>query len=297
MCWSRKQNRGNHLRARRSFYVVEVFFRNLARPFKASQTTLNHIAKRRLGIAIVSALLLGEALAAGAVAVARADVAPAAPATSTEVTADAGPKNIVQVVNNTNGSLRVKGRMQLGRVPAPQVGPVNIAEAINTCTLHCDTLAVALQINMVNENAVVLAPQNAAVAVNGGCSGCHAVALAIQYNIGSNDPADVPPEVNRMVAAMKAELAHIDASSTSLEEAESEVEGVLAQYQDLVAYLTITRDEQRTPEAAPAQLSPPADSPAPALPAPQPASPNPAGSPSPSPEPSPGVSPSPSPSP
>ena len=214
---------------------------------RALHSSANRIRARRFGVVIAFVLLLSEALAAAAVAVARPVIAPAAPTTSTQAAAYAGPKNIVQAVNNTDGHLRVFSRMQLGRVPAPQAGPVNVAEAINTCTRSCDTLAVAFQINLVSENAAVVAPQNDAVALNSGFGGCHAVALAIQYNIGAPDPPQVPPDVYRMAAAMKAELARIDSSSMSLTQAETEIDGVLAQYPDLAAFRQVRRDEALSP--------------------------------------------------
>ena len=207
---------------------------------------INRFRAHRVGIVVAIALLLDGSAAAATLAVARADMA-RAPAAGT--TANAGPKNIIQVQNSTDGRLMVRSRMQLGRMRAPQVGPVNIAEAVNTCSQGCDTLTVALQINMVNSDAAPFTPHNAAVAVNAACTGCHAVALAIQYNIGSEDPIHVQPEVDRLVASMKQELAHIGSSATSLSEAETAIEGVLAQFQDLAAYLSIQRNESTTPPA------------------------------------------------
>ena len=224
--------------------------------------------------------------------------------------ANVGPKNIVLVENKHDGRLRVKGHVQLGKVPGSVVSPVNLAAAVNTCHNDCDTLAVALQVNLVNRAFSVFTPQNAAVAVNAGCNGCHAVAWAIQYNIGVDDPIQVPAGVNKFVGRMRAEMAHIDASSTSLAQAESEMLGVIAQFQDLVAYLTTSRDEKITAPSPPEPQQPAAPAAQPAAPAPQPASaPSaspeqpaapaapPASAPSASPEPSQAPPPSPSPSP
>src|SRR3954469_11407252 len=130
-----------------------------------------------------------------------------------------GPHNIVQLQNHKDDTLRVKGHVQLGRVPGPNVGPVNYAAAVNVCSSACDTLAVALQINLVNRNYTVFAPQNAAVAVNGGCDGCRAIAVAYQYNIGVDDPNAVPAGVNKLIVQMRQELAHLDASGATLEQA------------------------------------------------------------------------------
>src|SRR5205807_7991270 len=128
-------------------------------------------------------------------------------------------------------------------------------------------LAVAHQVNLVSRNVTECTPQNAAVAVNAGCDGCHVVAWALQYNIGVDDPIHVPSDVNRFVGQMKAEMPHIDASSTSLRQAETEMLAVVAQFQDLAAYLTTMRDEKISP-ANPAPPPPPQ----PGAPAAQPAS-------------------------
>ncbi len=219
-------------------------------------------------------------------------------------TTGSGPHNIVQVQNHHDGDLRVKGHVQLGRVPGAEVAPVNFAAAVNVCQSACDTLAVALQINLVNRNFTVFAPQNAAVAANGGCDGCRAIAVALQYNIGVDDPSQVPPQVNRLVVQMKQELAQLDAHSTSLEEAIAGMNGVILQYQDLAAFLIKMTDDRSTPAqpaSSPAPSAPdsttapaaPASAPTPADAAPSPSSPTPDPSPSPSSEASPQPSPSP----
>lgn len=213
--------------------------------------------------------------------------------------ANAGPKNIVVLQNTTNNSLLVRGHVQLGRVPSDQAGPANLAIATNSCQTACDTLAVALQVNLIDRDVAVFTPQNAAVAANAGCNGCHAVALALQYNIGVDDPSQVPPGVNQFVALMHQEMAHIAASSTSLGQAESEMLSVIGQFQGLAGYLMTTRDEKITPAgsapAAAAPVAPPVAQPQPAATA----SPSPSPSPSPAPSPAqqPAASPSPTPTP
>src|SRR5437762_14004720 len=57
--------------------------------------------------------------------------------------ANAGGKNVVQVVNRSDGAFRVDGKVQLNRIPAPNAGPVNLAMAYSQCT-NCQTLALAL---------------------------------------------------------------------------------------------------------------------------------------------------------
>jgi hypothetical protein len=218
-------------------------------------TPVHRLVKRaRIHVALIATIFAVASIVSTA-ANTRAD-------DSTDLNAS-GPHNIVQVQNHNDGTLRVMGHVQLGRVPGPNVGPANFAAAINVCSSACDTLAVALQINLVNSNYTVFAPQNVAVAVNGGCDGCHAIAVAYQYNIGVADPTDVPPSVNSLIVQMKQELARLDASGSTLENAIAEVNIVIAQYQDLANDLVTSIDDQATP-ARPAAAAPDTE-PAPAV--------------------------------
>jgi putative peptide zinc metalloprotease protein len=176
--------------------------------------------------------------------------------------ANAGGKNVVQVVNHTDGRFAVDGRVQLNRIPAPNAGPANLAMAYSQCT-NCQTLALALQINLISTSASNVQPQNAATAVNVLCNGCVTVAHAVQYNISVDDPNNVPPSVNQLVARMRAELAQIKTSSTSITEAESRFNAVIAQFNDLAAYLKDARQQEtaaNTPGATPLPSSQPSAS-------------------------------------
>jgi hypothetical protein len=205
-----------------------------------------------------------------------------------------GPHNIVQLQNHSDRTLRVKGHVQLGRIPGPNVGPENYAAAVNLCSSACDTLAVALQINLVNRNYSVFVPQNVAVAVNAGCDGCHAIAVAYQYNIGVDDPSNVPAGVNGLIVEMRQELVHLDARGTTLSEAIAEVNVVIAQYNDLAAYLVTAVDDQSTPAEHPLAAPTPNPTSGDSEPAASGPAPGPAPEPSPSPQESPSAIPSPS---
>ena len=193
----------------------------------------------------------------------------ASPSRTSVPVSNAGAKNIVQVKNFTDGAVKIAGRVQLGRVPGPGIGSVNIASAFSSCT-DCTTLAVALQINMFNRNASVITPQNAATAVNANCTRCVTEAYAFQYNIGVDDPTAIPPRVNQLVAQMKQELAQAGAGHTSLTEAVSEINAVIGQYQDLAGYLVTRRDSATASDSSPTpspseSASPSGGSPSPSM--------------------------------
>jgi putative peptide zinc metalloprotease protein len=168
---------------------------------------------------------------------------PTAYADTTIPAGGGGGDNIVQVINQADNQLRVAGHIQLDRIPGPNAQPVNLADAVSTCT-NCQTLAVALQVALISTSAQIVIPQNAAVAVNANCTHCTTVALAYQYDISVSDPTQVPSEVNQLMAQLKQELAAIQSDPTlTLDEALARVQVVIAQYQDLANSLSVKQDE------------------------------------------------------
>lgn len=185
------------------------------------------------------------------------DSSPPAPAAGSTVTPTAdtaalpagggGGKNIVNVINQTDYRLHVDGRVQLNEIPGPNVEPVNLASAYSSCQ-NCQTLAVALQINLISKSATDVRPENAAVAVNYGCNGCDTVAVAFQYVLSVDDPTQVPAEAHQLVADMKNELATLNGQQgLTLAGAEQQVSAVIGQFQDLASSLDTKRDEATVP--------------------------------------------------
>jgi len=182
--------------------------------------------------------------------------AQAATASSDLPEANGGGKNVVQVINRVDGRLRVDGRVQFNRIPAPNAGPENVAIAFSQCK-NCQTMALALQINLISSHSNNIQPKNAATAVNYQCDGCVTIARAIQYNLTVDDPTNVPPSVNRLVARMKQGLAQAK-QSNSLSDAEARFDAVIAEFNDLYASLKNARQEETaptTPGATPAPSS------------------------------------------
>lgn len=166
-------------------------------------------------------------------------------ATFNEQVGGGGGKNVVKLTNRVDGRLRMRGNAQLSRIHSPTVGPVNLAYALSSCR-YCSTFAVAIQIAAYRQGAPRVTPQNAAIALNVGCSHCVTVALAYQYAIGLDDPDALPDRVEALVRRMDRELRGIQADSDHLTPAEVEtrLDGVVAEYQDLEAYLNKLRDER-----------------------------------------------------
>jgi putative peptide zinc metalloprotease protein len=163
------------------------------------------------------------------------------------VSGGGGPRNLVKVRNVQDNQLRVDGNVQLGRIPGPIVGPVNVAESYSSCTA-CQTLAVALQVDLVTPDSQQSTPQNLAFAVNYQCTDCDTIALAVQYVLTVDDPTQVPDEANQLMAQMRQELKQMNGDqSLTLADAEARVMNVVSQFQDMSAYLYQQRDESTDP--------------------------------------------------
>ncbi len=167
-----------------------------------------------------------------------------------------GKSNIVKVINKNDGKFRLKGKIQVNRIPGDTAQPVNDAEAYASCA-NCETFAVALQIDLISRTATTIAPQNAAIAVNVQCSHCTTVAKAVQYVIQVDDPTQVPENVRDLVNRMQDELkaAAKDKDATAAQ-TEARVDAVIAQFTQLAQSLSTQRD-QKTEDNTPGGAVPP----------------------------------------
>jgi hypothetical protein len=162
----------------------------------------------------------------------------------TENAGGGGAKNIVRLVNKQDSRLRIKGNIQLNRIPGPTAAPGNVAFSYGSCS-DCQTLTVALQINLISRSASVVTPENGAVALNYQCTRCLTAAWALQYVISVDDPTQVPPDVSELIKAMDRELNALHADNTvTLEQAMSRIEAIIAQFTTLADSLKEQRSER-----------------------------------------------------
>jgi putative peptide zinc metalloprotease protein len=164
-----------------------------------------------------------------------------------------GGKNIVQVINREDGHFKIDGKVKLNQIHGPNALPVNQALAFSSCT-DCQTMAIALEINLISRRAANIQPQNAAVAINYQCTRCITVAKAFQYNITVVDPTVVPEDVKKLIHRMNAEIKDLKTSKVGFLDAYNRVNQVVAEFESLADDLKVAQDEARdstTPGAGP----------------------------------------------
>jgi hypothetical protein len=183
---------------------------------------------------------------------------------------------VVEVVNRTDGRLRFRGEIDMNRFHQNRVDPVNVAFAYGSCA-DCQTLAVALQLDLYERDSNFVAPRNAALSINSGCTRCVTVALALQFVIPVDDLHDVPRSVDRLVKDLDREFREIRSDERlTLAEAEARIDAVIADFIDLTENLDVKRDEAADADSSDAEnrsspdaaLASPTPSPTPANPTP-----------------------------
>lgn len=176
---------------------------------------------------------------------------------SEERAGSGGRTNQVRVVNRVDDRLRIKANIQLNRITGETVSPVNIAYAEATCT-DCQTIAVALQINLVEHGASTVTPENYAIAINQECTRCETEAIALQYVYSVDDPREVPRDVRALIREMERELKTIARDETiSYDEALERIDAVVTDFSGLADSLKDDRDEA-TARNSPGKATPPA---------------------------------------
>jgi putative peptide zinc metalloprotease protein len=141
---------------------------------------------------------------------------------------------------------------------------VNLALAEASCT-DCQTIAIALQIDLISTTAKTVTPKNAAVAVNYACTRCITVAVALQYVISVENPNQTPPDVMELIHVMERDLKDVAKNEeASLQDVVTTINRVLDQFRSLAKSLNDRRDtatESNSPDATPADFASPVGSP------------------------------------
>jgi hypothetical protein len=88
--------------------------------------------------------------------------------------------NIAVSVNQVNNSTVSESACGFVSNSRPTIDNGNGAIAIGACS-NCHTVAIAVQVVLVQGSPTTVAPQNVAVAANGGCSHCDTLAVAYQF--------------------------------------------------------------------------------------------------------------------
>ena len=141
--------------------------------------------------------------------------------------------NVAVEGNTRDGSTQIDIDFDLVEVLDGIVDQTNIAAAYASCD-HCTTIAIAIQIVLVNSPVEVLAPRNLAVAINDGCVTCVTVALAWQLVIGDAQRLEFTKEARKRLKRIARELRRLERSGGTADEVVAGVNTALADLIDVL---------------------------------------------------------------
>src|SRR5919199_1086767 len=153
---------------------------------------------RKRATTLLLALLLVGGFAAGAPAAARAD-------------------NIEIAINTKDGATVFKVAFAIRHVMGNVVDESNAAVAYSSCA-DCATVAIAMEIVLIQDNAQVITPTNIAIAYNELCSLCLTVAEAYQFVLTTGGNVHFDAEGNQILAQIKRELEQLKHEQLTLAE-------------------------------------------------------------------------------
>lgn len=144
-----------------------------------------------------------------------------------------GANNVVLVSNYVDEALAARASVQVAHAPAETVTNENLATAEASC-VGCRTVAVAVQVVIVEGYPSDFRPHNAAGAVNSECSFCLTVAYANQIIVQPAVMVYLDPEAQRQVHRIRTEMSAAASSDLGLFELVAQFDFLAEQLADAV---------------------------------------------------------------
>ncbi len=156
-----------------------------------------------------------------------------------------GADNIVSVQNQTNSSLAARAKTSVAHDPGPTVANVNQAYAHASCT-DCRTVAVAVQVVLVEGPTTDFRPTNVALALNENCLRCATFAFARQEVLSPGRHIEISDPAQRAIKQIQAQVSRVASSSETFPQMTADLDNLT---QQLVAVVQGEVQRSGTPAA------------------------------------------------
>ncbi|HZU72063.1 MAG TPA: hypothetical protein VE990_04760 [Acidimicrobiales bacterium] len=161
-------------------------------------------------------------------------LAAVAAATPAVAAGPGGQTNSATAVNTKSGSSLFRLAFSVVRVTGQTVDTTNSALAFASCT-DCQTVAVAIQVVLVEGQPTVVSPTNQALAYNYQCSSCDTLASAFQDLVETAGPVRFTATGSRELAAVRHQLEALRGGDLSFQQVQSEVNTIESEVARIVA--------------------------------------------------------------
>jgi putative peptide zinc metalloprotease protein len=148
-----------------------------------------------------------------------------------------GGDNAAVAINTKDGSTVFKLAFAIRRVAGDVVDQQNAAVAFASCT-DCQTVAIAIEIVLVEGTPSTVTPENIAIAFNQECSLCTTFAGAYQFVVGYGYPVRFTPDGLRELARIRNELERLrvafEKGELSLAELKARVDALIGEIKTIL---------------------------------------------------------------
>jgi len=146
----------------------------------------------------------------------------------------AGANNVVLVSTDRDAPVKARARVRVAGAPADTVAHQNIALARSTDCTGCRTVAVAMQVVVVEGYPQEFRPVNAAVAANGGCTACDTYAFAYQYAIQPGVPVRLTSAAQQRLAQLRDRVDSVAGSGLGYDDMRVQLRALFSQVVQVV---------------------------------------------------------------
>jgi putative peptide zinc metalloprotease protein len=146
-----------------------------------------------------------------------------------------GGDNTAVAVNTKDGSSIFKVAFAIRHVMSDVVDQSNAAVAVSSCN-ECQSVAVAIEIVLIESNASTIQPTNMALAINVDCTLCVTVADAYQFVYSTGGAVHFDAEGNKTLADIRKELEKLKHENLTLAELQATLDDIKARILDVLAH-------------------------------------------------------------
>ena len=145
-----------------------------------------------------------------------------------------GANNVVLVNNTVDGATASRSHLAVAYDPADTVANQNIASATGNDCNGCRTVAVAMQLVVVEGSPSTFVPANAAVAANGSCTNCQTFSFAYQYVVQPGRVVYLGATAQQQLLTLRQQADAIASSNESYDDMKVELDTVFGQFVQVV---------------------------------------------------------------
>lgn len=146
-----------------------------------------------------------------------------------------GANNVVMVSTTAGSGTATRARLQVAGDPGPTVANQNLAVARSTDCTGCHTVAVAMQVVLVEGSPNDFEPANAASASNANCDSCTTFAYAYQYVLEPGRPVYLSSGAQQTLATLRGEADSLAASDLSYLDLKAQLDSLFDQFVQTVS--------------------------------------------------------------